>query len=305
MRYFNVIGRNRNPLTYLLQEISTKEKVAATHGDVCQLAKQGQLKNATYNKSTHTLSGMDVDLRSLPTYSQSNSSHEVLQWCFYWARWSRTAVEWWYLLYDKDKNKANAFKEYLSKFNQQMLTSIEQLYAQNYGGWFLSQWKPMSEIPQSKWLVGKNIYSPKDIEVVYRERDGTVLACVNGAKLYIYDTYYEYEHDKHAKYEGLSTVLLHEIGHILSEMHPQLGQLIIHNPYNALGRYNAERNFFDGNYGEYTPEEAWAQSFAYYLITPSHLKANYPMGYKFVDTMVKQMPQYKECIHRISEMLVD
>ena len=59
--------------------------------------------------------------------------------------------------------------------------------------------------------------------------------------------------------EAISGIIAHEAGHQLSNHDPKLANAILMNYGNVFGRYNTERHFFDGVYGQSSPEEAFAQ----------------------------------------------
>ena len=96
-------------------------------------------------------------------------------------------------------------------------------------------------------------------------------------------------------------VIAHEAGHQLSNMSPKLGATIMSNPDDTFGRYNVKHHAFDGIYGEYSPEEAWATAVSVYVRKPSELRAKYPKAYKAVNAFFKKNPSAKTYVKRVLE----
>lgn len=99
--------------------------------------------------------------------------------------------------------------------------------------------------------------------------------------------------------ENWKSILAHEMGHQLSNLSDKLQQTVILNPANVLGRYNVKKNFFDGIYGEYNPDEAWATAVSVYINNRQDLKKKYPQAYKAVDAFFKASPSAKTFIQRV------
>ena len=91
-------------------------------------------------------------------------------------------------------------------------------------------------------------------------------------------------------------IISHEAGHQLSNASPELQQIILMNPGNILGRYNIKQGFFDGVYGEYNPEEAFATSVSNYVRNPDSMKEKYPDTYAAIDTLFKASPTAEQYV---------
>ena len=89
--------------------------------------------------------------------------------------------------------------------------------------------------------------------------------------------------------ENWKNVMDHEIGHQLSNGSTNIQRAIVDNYGDAFGRYNVERGFFDGVFGEFNPEEAFATSFSTYINNPKELLKRYPDAYKAVDNIAKSV----------------
>ena len=97
-------------------------------------------------------------------------------------------------------------------------------------------------------------------------------------------------------------IIAHELGHQLANYCPELQQMILYNPGNVLGRYNIKLIAFDGVYGEYNPEEAFATSVSVYIRHPNKLKEKYPDTYGAIDAFFNSSPSARKFIDRsISE----
>jgi len=85
-------------------------------------------------------------------------------------------------------------------------------------------------------------------------------------------------------------VISHEMGHQISNLIPGLGETILENPGNIFGRYNTRLMAFDGVYGEYNPEEAFATCISNYIRHPDNMKQKYPDVYKALDILFENSP---------------
>ena len=85
-------------------------------------------------------------------------------------------------------------------------------------------------------------------------------------------------------------IISHEAGHQLSDFCDELQQIIISNPGNILGRYNTRLMAFDGVYGEYNPDEAFATSVSNYVRHPRQMKEKYPETYAALDKFFTASP---------------
>jgi hypothetical protein len=91
-------------------------------------------------------------------------------------------------------------------------------------------------------------------------------------------------------------ILYHEIGHQISNSNHEVQMSIILNYGNALGRYNVRRMYFDGVFGEMSPEEAFADAFSCYITNPSELKRRYPDTYSVMDFLYNRNQDVKKIV---------
>ena len=91
-------------------------------------------------------------------------------------------------------------------------------------------------------------------------------------------------------------IISHEAGHQISNMSCELQQIIITNPGNVLGRYNTRLMAFDGIYGEYNPEEAFATGVSNFVRHPESMKRTYPEAYQAFNTLFTTSPSALEYV---------
>ena len=93
-------------------------------------------------------------------------------------------------------------------------------------------------------------------------------------------------------------IIGHEAGHQLANYNPELQRIIVDNPGGLLGRYNQKRGFFDGAFGEYNAEEAWADAVSAYVNSPQNFSEQYPELYRAVDGFFKASPSALDFVNR-------
>ena len=93
-------------------------------------------------------------------------------------------------------------------------------------------------------------------------------------------------------------IIGHEAGHQLADFSDEIQQMVIMNPGNVFGRYNLRLMAFDGVYGEYNPEEAFATCVSNFIRHPDIMKDNYPKAYEAIDTLFKTSPSALDFVHR-------
>lgn len=98
--------------------------------------------------------------------------------------------------------------------------------------------------------------------------------------------------------ENWDFIITHEAGHQLANASPELQRIIIENPNNILGRYNTRLMAFDGVYGEYNPEEAFATSVSAFVRHPKEMKEKYPETYKAIENLFNASPSAREYVDR-------
>lgn len=94
-------------------------------------------------------------------------------------------------------------------------------------------------------------------------------------------------------------IIAHEAGHQLSDHSPELQSMIMYNPGNVLGRYNTRLMAFDGVYGEYNPEEAFATSVSNFVRHPNSMKEKYPEAYNAIKALFDASPSARDYVERI------
>lgn len=99
--------------------------------------------------------------------------------------------------------------------------------------------------------------------------------------------------------EDWDFVISHEAGHQLANASPELQKIIIENPGNILGRYNMRLMAFDGVYGEYNPEEAFATAVSVFVRQPQAMLERYPDTYKAIETLFESSPSAREYVENV------
>ena len=94
-------------------------------------------------------------------------------------------------------------------------------------------------------------------------------------------------------------IIDHEAGHQLANASPELQRIIMENPGNVLGRYNTRLMAFDGIYGEYNPEEAFATAVSVFVRQPEAMKQRYPEAYKAIETLFNTSPTAREYVDNV------
>ena len=99
--------------------------------------------------------------------------------------------------------------------------------------------------------------------------------------------------------EDWDHIISHEAGHQLSNASPELQRIIMDNPGNVLGRYNTRLMAFDGVYGEYNPEEAFATSVSVFVRYPEDMAKRYPDTYKAIENLFDSSPSAREYVDNV------
>ena len=99
--------------------------------------------------------------------------------------------------------------------------------------------------------------------------------------------------------EDWDHIISHEAGHQLSNASPELQRIIMDNPGNVLGRYNTRLMAFDGVYGEYNPEEAFATSVSVFVRYPEDMAKRYPDTYKAIENLFDSSPSAREYVENV------
>lgn len=93
-------------------------------------------------------------------------------------------------------------------------------------------------------------------------------------------------------------IISHEAGHQISNFSNEIQQTILMNPGNVFGRYNTRVMAFDGVYGEYNPEEAFATCVSNYVRHPNSMKEKYPDAYDAIDRLFSESPSALDFVLR-------
>lgn len=101
--------------------------------------------------------------------------------------------------------------------------------------------------------------------------------------------------------EDWDYIICHEAGHQLANSSSELQSLIIENPGDVFGRFNIRLMAFDGVYGEYNPEEAFATCVSNYIRHGTSMKEKYPDAYAAIDNLFKKSPSARDFVVRTME----
>lgn len=88
----------------------------------------------------------------------------------------------------------------------------------------------------------------------------------------------------------------HEIGHQLANGNKALQCAIIENYGNVFGRFHLKKQAFDGIWGEYSAEEAWATSFSSYINNNREFKKRYPEAFEAVENIISSIINLNDII---------
>jgi len=172
---------------------------------------------------------------------------------------------------------------------------LNYLHAKYGGGREVPEYKPANPKEITDFKLGKAKFKPSDIKMTTSDShraeasadfEGNVIFRSNMLKQPM-------ETQKH--------VMIHEIGHVISNAYPNLEKHIMSNPQDGLGKTNQKAGRFEGV--SYSPEESWAESFARYHTEPKVFKKKYPTQYNFVEQVLKKIPNYKEFVDKGLEEL--
>lgn len=174
--------------------------------------------------------------------------------------------------------------------NQIMTSGIDlgELFNQVKDSSSIQDWKPAAPGDSSSFSIRHDFSThPLKFEPVQARSAGWMADATNSGLIRVRE-------------EGLGStwdfIISHEAGHQLSNACPELQQMILMNPGNILGRYNIKQGFFDGVYGEYNPEEAFATSVSNYVRYPDSMREKYPDTYAAIDALFKASPTAEQYV---------
>ena len=174
------------------------------------------------------------------------------------------------------------------------MDSLKNLYDRLEGGTNIEEWKPaqgsVSDLPTQ-------ITVPKDVKVQTLSND---LADRKYGTGWMGDANFSHVIEMR---EGLSAqqareILAHEFGHQLSSNNRDLERAIMSNPENVFGRYNNRVMGFDSRYS-YTPEEAFAESFSYFIHHNDYVKKNDPKLHDYYSKLLKNNPSIRTELNKL------
>jgi len=224
----------------------------------------------------------------------AQSSEDHLERAKKAARKTDDPMEWLHGMRENDKAAYDAVIAYRSKHG----VKIQDLHKEFGGGEDMDEYVPDSTKKMDDVNIGEPKFKAHDVTLKRRTDGRTALASApTGSTIQVHDDLLK--HDKTTQ----RYVIAHEIGHILSNAHPELERHVLDNPEGALGRMNRKYMRFEGV--SYTPEESWADAFAFYHVDPEYLKANHPKAYEFVDKMLKKMPHAKSYLEHAWKQMDD
>lgn len=198
-------------------------------------------------------------------------------------------------LASEDPKAMQALKEALKTAEGSSMKEKLDYLHKKYGGSEADEYKKANPKGITDFKLGKPKFKPSDVKMsVSESHRAEASADMEGKVIFRSDILkHPMETQKH--------VMIHEIGHVISNAYPNLEKHIMSNPQDGLGRTNVKAGRFEGV--SYTPEESWAESFARYHTEPKVFKQKYPTQYNFVDQVLKKIPNYKEYVDKGLEEL--
>jgi hypothetical protein len=178
-----------------------------------------------------------------------------------------------------------ALKDKLKTMSGSTMEKLDALHKEYGGGSDVPEYVPANTKGITDFTLGEPKFKPDDVKLTVGDNHAEASAHDGGKVIFRKDML------KHPM-ETQRHVMTHEIGHVLSNAHPELEKHIMSNPQDALGRTNQKKGRFEGV--SYTPEESWAESFARYHTEPEFFKQKYPKAYDFVDKVLPKIPNYKD-----------
>lgn len=311
MNLFKVIKKlclNRETVGYVLEETRTRQLIRVSVADACQLAQDERLVNAQYNKATNNIKGIMTDFRQLPkaqaTKNPARYTPNDLEWALYKAKFCSSVSEWWMYVSDKNMDAAKNLKNYCVSIHPvSTMQALELTFKQQGGGLCVTEWKTPDPTPLTQCKPQNPCFHLSDLKLAISHQHVSTVARTQGAVITLYPEYLRMmsELPTYKQCYGLTAILLHEVGHLFSEMYPELQRLIVVNPQNALGKFNKVQGVFYGCFSNFSPEESWADCFMMYHINPNKLK-EYPTAYAFVTQIIANIPNYDGVLRMIGQL---
>ena len=185
----------------------------------------------------------------------------------------------------------DALKAYGKKINE-LFEDIKKTQPQNATRKIVDEWKQASPGGKERFALSHDYSSQKiQFQKVKEKSDGWMAdANINGIVSVREDGIDSWEF-----------VVGHEAGHQLTNLFPELQKVVIENPGNLLGRFNTRVMKFDGVFGEYNPDEAWATCVSNYVRNPERFEEMYPDTYLAVDEFFKSSPSALDFVKKALE----
>ena len=216
---------------------------------------------------------------------QSDQSYEIFMTAF---DGTESPVEFWM---NMNAEQIDAFKASGKKINE-LYEDIKKTQPQNATRKIVDEWKQASPGGKERFALSHDYSSQKmQFQKVKAKSDGWMAdANINGIVSVREDGIDSWEF-----------VVGHEAGHQLTNLFPELQKVVIENPGNLLGRFNTRVMKFDGVFGEYNPDEAWATCVSNYVRNPERFEEMYPDTYLAVDEFFKSSPSALDFVKKALE----
>ena len=216
---------------------------------------------------------------------QSDQSYEIFMTAF---DGTESPVEFWM---NMNAEQIDAFKASGKKINE-LFEDIKKTQPQNATRKIVDEWKQASPGGKERFALSHDYSSQKiQFQKVKEKSDGWMAdANINGIVSVREDGIDSWEF-----------VVGHEAGHQLTNLFPELQKVVIENPGNLLGRFNTRVMKFDGVFGEYNPDEAWATCVSNYVRNPERFEEMYPDTYLAVDEFFKSSPSALDFVKKALE----
>lgn len=216
---------------------------------------------------------------------QSDQSYEIFMTAF---DGTESPVEFWM---NMNAEQIDAFKASGKKINE-LFEDIKKTQPQNATRKIVDEWKQASPGGKERFALSHDYSSQKmQFQKVKAKSDGWMAdANINGIVSVREDGIDSWEF-----------VVGHEAGHQLTNLFPELQKVVIENPGNLLGRFNTRVMKFDGVFGEYNPDEAWATCVSNYVRNPERFEEMYPDTYLAVDEFFKSSPSALDFVKKALE----
>ena len=216
---------------------------------------------------------------------QSDQSYEIFMTAF---DGTESPVEFWM---NMNAEQIDAFKASGKKINE-LFEDIKKTQPQNATRKIVDEWKQANPGGKERFALSHDYSSQKiQFQKVKAKSDGWIAdANINGIVS--------------VREDGIDSwkfVVGHEAGHQLANLFPELQKVVIENPGNLLGRFNTRVMKFDGVFGEYNPDEAWATCVSNYVRNPERFEEMYPDTYLAVDEFFKSSPSALDFVKKALE----